>query len=48
MDKGIIIMGDAAQAYVTYKYVELGVACVLLVILGVAVYKILKYIAREG
>lgn len=47
MDKGIILMGEAAQAYITYKYVELGVGCILLAILGVGIYKVFKYIARE-
>lgn len=47
METGIILMGEAAKAYITYKYVELAVGCVLLCIIGVAIYKVFRYIAKE-
>lgn len=33
MEKGVILFGEAAQSYITYKYVELFVAVGLLVVI---------------
>lgn len=46
MEKGIILMGEAAQAYVTFKYVELVIFGIIIgffvVIMGIFVYKMIK------
>jgi len=43
MDKGIILAGEAAQAYVTFKYVELAVVVFILVAAALGVVAFIRY-----
>lgn len=44
MDEGVILVGEAAKAYITYKYVELAVVVVFMVALIYGCYKLIKSI----
>ena len=43
--KGITLMGEAANAYVTYKYFDSCLTFAILVIVGYCIYKGVKYMA---
>ena len=40
----MVLVGEAAQAYITYKYIELAVILVLIAMLGFGCYKMFKLI----
>ena len=41
-DKGIILMGEAVNAFVEFKYVELTVTYIIITIVIVVLYKLFK------
>ena len=41
MEKGLVLAGEAAQAYVTYKYFELAAIVVCAVLGGYFLYKLM-------
>lgn len=41
-DQGVVLMGEAAKAYVTYKYVELFVLLVVVGLFGYGLYRTMK------
>lgn len=48
MSEGIVLVGEAAQAFVTFKYVELFTDAVLVVAVCIAVGFLVKYLIKEA
>ena len=48
MDKGIILMGEAANQYITFRYIELGCVIAFMVAFFVSGYLIYKQIVKTS
>lgn len=43
-DKGVVLLGEAAKMYVTYKYIDSILGFICLCIFGFGIYKLFKYV----
>jgi len=46
-EKGIILIGKAAEEFIRFKYIELGVGCIFIILLFIGIGYVLKKLLKE-